>query len=163
MSEQVTLDSLEFAASGGRLAGEFALADLARLAGSLASRAGTVRYELVGRIDDEGKPRLSCKVEGTLELVCQRCLDTMFWPIATASDLRLVADEAALAEVDEPEGPELLAAQKDLSVRDLVEDEILLALPIAPKHPEGRCQLAFASGEASTRNPFAVLAHHEPI
>ncbi len=167
MSEQVTVDSLEFARSGNQLRGRFGIAALDRLQDRLSSTDGAVEYELTGYTDERGKPSLHCRVRGALNLICQRCLQPMAWKVDLDSDLVLATSEAELAEdEDDPEAPDRLLAQKDMKVQDLVEDEILLGLPLAPRHPEGQCRPSIAA-EASqedgeTASPFAALAQLKP-
>lgn len=159
MSEQVTVDSLEFARGAKSLQGSFEIASLDRLHDRLASLAGTLVYQLSGFVDGKGRPGLRCRVQGTLELVCQRCLKPMTWEADLRSELLLAASEAELAGAeDEPEAPDWLLAEKEMDVRALVEDEVLLGLPIAPKHPEGRCRAALPPQDAAAASPFAALA-----
>lgn len=159
MSEQVRVDSLEFARSAKSLQGSFEIADLDRLHDRLAAMKGKLAYGLTGYTDDKGKPGLRLEVSGTLELACQRCLQPLEWPVDLAADLLLVVTEAELTqEGEEPDSPDRLLADKDMDVRLLVEDEVLLALPIAPKHPEGRCSAASGQGEPQASHPFAELA-----
>lgn len=163
MSEQVTVDSLEFARSGKALSGKFEIAALGRLHDRLASTDGFVEYELAGYTDDKGKPSLHCRVRGALNLICQRCLQPMEWQVDLDSDLVLAMSEAELAEDEEdPEAPDRLLAQKDMKVQDLVEDELLLGLPLAPRHPEGRCQPSVPQESGEAASPFAALAQLKP-
>lgn len=156
MSEQVTVDSLEFARSGKTRSGSFQVATLERLHDQLASLDAALAYELVGQVDEKGKPGLQCRVRGTLKLTCQRCLEPMDWEVVLDSHLLLVTSEAELAE-DEPDAPDRLLAQKEMDVRALVEDEVLLGLPLAPRHAEGQCRMALTPAGADS-HPFAVLA-----
>lgn len=167
MPEQVTVDSLEFARSGKSLHGTFGIAALGRLHDRLASTDGFVEYELAGYTDDQGKPGLHCRVRGTLNLICQRCLQPMAWKADLDSGLVLAASEAELAEDEEdPDAPDRLLAQKDMKVQDLVEDELLLGLPLAPRHAEGQCgpsiSTGAAPGDGEPASPFAVLAKCKP-
>lgn len=167
MSEQVTVDSLEFARSGKALKGKFSIATLGRLHDRLSSTDGMVEYELTGYTDSNGKPGLHCRVRGALGVTCQRCLQPMEWKVELDSHLMLATSEDQLAEgEDDPEAPDMLLAQKDMNVRELVEDELLLGLPMAPMHPEGQCRRSIASGASrdggEEANPFAALAKLKP-
>ena len=163
MSEQVTVDSLDFARSGKTLSGEFAVAALDRLHDRLASPEGKIEYELSGITDSKGKLGLHCRVRGTLNLICQRCLQAMAWPIKLDSDLVLVSSEAELGEgEDDPEAPDVLLAQKELNVQELVEDELLLGMPMAPRHPEGQCGPTDIKDSKEAVSPFAALAKLKP-
>jgi uncharacterized protein len=163
MSEQVTVDSLDFARSGKQLGGEAGIANLDRLHDRLASTDGVVQYELTGYTDGQGKPRLHCRVRGTLNLICQRCLQPMEWKVNLDSDLVLVTSESELVDAeDDPEAPDRLLARKDMNVRELVEDELLLGLPLAPKHPEGQCLSTASREQGGELSPFATLAKLKP-
>lgn len=159
MPEQVTVDGLEFARGAKTLAGSFEIADLGRLHDRLASTAGQLRYELVGYLDEKGRPSLRLRVYGNLELVCQRCLKGASWPVDLASSLLLVTSQAELeAEDEDPDAPDRLPAEKAMDVLALVEEEVLLGLPIAPKHAEGECAPAPAQDLGRAQSPFAALA-----
>ena len=167
MSEQVTVDSLEFARSGKALKGKLSIAALGRLHDRLSSTDGLVEYELTGYTDSNGKPGLHCRVRGALGLICQRCLQPMEWKVELDSHLVLAMSEDELAEdEDDPEAPDTLLAQKDMNVQELIEDELLLGLPMAPRHPEGQCQRSMSSGDeqesSEEANPFAALAKLKP-
>jgi uncharacterized protein len=157
MSHQPVIDGLEFAKAGSRLQGAWPVAEFQRLRDVLRSGPGTVRYVLEGSPDAQGYPALRLKVDATLPLLCQRCLAPFEYALRGESLLRLVATQA---EVDaapiEPDGPESIMAGKEMQVRALVEDEVLLAIPIAPRHEA--CE---AGGKAAApgirQRPFAGL------
>lgn len=115
--------------------GELPVAGLARLAAALAGHDGSLRVELQARRDAAGTARLQGSIEGELELGCQRCLRRFRWPLRAAVDLRLVgseAEEKRLLHECEP----WLVEDDSLPLREIVEDEALLALPIAPRCPD---------------------------
>lgn len=163
MSEQVTVDSLEFARGAKALKGELSITALDRLHDRLASADGSIEYELTGYTDSRGKPSLHCRVRGALALICQRCLQPMEWKVELDSDLVLVTNENELAEdEDDPEAPDRLLAQKDMNVQELIEDELLLGLPLAPRHPEGQCRATGSKESGEEVSPFAALAKLKP-
>jgi len=155
------IDSLEFARSYQQLRGRVAVAELSRLADSLFETLGELDYTLAGGHDSRQRPQLELKVKGTLALVCQRCLGRLDFTLDVTSTLRVLAapsgndsvsDEGA--DVDELDG---VPADPVTSVCSLVEDEVLLALPFAPKHAEGECGLAVDAQPESGKAPFAAL------
>ncbi len=153
------MDGVEFARSAKSLRGRFEVAALDRLHDRLASTGEVLEYELTGYLDEKGKPGLHCRVRGVLQLLCQRCLQPMSWDVVLDSDLLLVVTEAELAEEgDDPEAPDRVLASRDMDVQALVEDEVLLGLPLAPMHPEGACRAAHAVSEGRSTSPFAALA-----
>jgi uncharacterized protein len=154
-----SLDALGLARSAARVEREFAVAGFARLRDRLAESAGkalaTAEFGLQG-----SWPVARLAVTADVVLACQRCLRPMQRTLASES--RLV-----FAEEGEPELPEGYDAvggdPRKLDLAALVEDELLLALPIIPQHAEGEpCELprAGAAGDEETpdvRRPFAGL------
>ena len=154
------IDSLDFARNGRDLRGEVAVADLPRLQDMLAVPEGTISYVVRGYQDKDGKPKLEVTLDGMCQLRCQRCLNALAYPVKLVSRLLLVQG----GELDEPsiEEDELdsIQADKHMDVLALLEEEILLSLPFAPKHPAGACQPVAGGLDWSEpeRKPFAVLA-----
>ena len=152
------IDSTDFARNGRELRGEVAVAEMPRLRDMLADPEGKVSYFVRGFQDKSGKPMLEVAMDGSCQLICQRCLSGFAYPVHLVSRL-LLAQEGELddSSVEDDELDSILA-DKHLDVLALLEEEILLSLPFAPKHPAGACQLA-AKGLDQPGNPaFAVLA-----
>jgi uncharacterized protein len=129
-----------------------------RIAAQLASREGVVTGSV-----ELGRERRQIVAEVTLatelQFFCQRCLQQMSMPVASQSRVALLESETGEAP---PEMETALAPEGRLRLADLVEEELLLALPAAPRHPEGQCP----SGEREvkqeefaepTQRPFASL------
>ncbi|SRR6266581_1436948 len=156
-SAAAVIDSLEFARIGGRIDGDVPVVALPRLIDLVEDDGGALSFSLVGGRNPDGKSYLQLTVEGRLRLRCQRCLRPMDWPVFSCSRLVLVApgeswpDEAAADEADPIE------ADKAQAVSALIEDEVLLALPISPRHE--RCDLPAGAGRHGDQSPFAVLAN----
>ena len=135
MAHQPVIDGLEFARSGSELHGAWPVAGFSRLRDLLRTDEGTLQYELLGVAQERGYPALRLRIVGTLQLVCQRCLGALEFPLQIDVSLGLAATQAEIdAEPLEAEGPERIVAGKEMAVRDLVEDEVLLAIPLAPRH-----------------------------
>jgi uncharacterized protein len=161
------IDSLEFAREGRGLEGEIAVAALKRLADVVVEPVGELRCSLqgVGSIRRrDGKPGLELEVSGMLRLRCQRCLQVMDFPLEVSSRLLPIAagepwpdeeDEEDRAAVPDEEW-DAIEASHEQSVLDLVEDEVLLALPIVPRHDA--CEPPAATRDEHEPSPFAVLA-----
>ncbi|HWS11208.1 MAG TPA: YceD family protein [Rhodocyclaceae bacterium] len=150
------IDSAAFAREGGRLEGEVDLAGLRRLDDVLAERTGTLHYAVTGVAVDR-ELFLDLAVRGVLRLRCQRCLEPMEFPIDLNSRFLLV--EAGQDWPDdelEEDRFDAIEANKAMDLWTLVEDDVLLALPIAPRH-EDCAQLAAAPKHADAL-PFAALA-----
>jgi len=98
---------------------------------------------------------LEVSLNGVVHLRCQRCLGDLEYPIEVSSRLKLASVEE-LDAVDDDED-EYIEASSQLDVIGLVEDELLLSLPFAPRHPGGACG-SVSEGLKQSANPFAALA-----
>ncbi|MDR2636863.1 MAG: YceD family protein [Zoogloeaceae bacterium] len=156
------LDVWRFAREGGFLEGRVPLAALTRLADLLAGEAGTVAFRLEGARGERGQARLRLVVSGTLPLVCQRCLAPLPEILAIDSLLELVAAEAAEGEPSQEEleddSLDFLPVPSDgrMALIDLIEDEILLALPVVPRHAD--CSPPVSAAAQTPPHPFAALS-----
>ena len=150
------IDGLEFAAAGERLRGMWPVGAFPRVRGLLYDDQGSVEYELRGVRDVLGRPGLALQVAGSLRLACRRCLEPV--RIALHEDARLWLARSQ-AEIDaQPlaaDGPDGIVASRDMAVRDLVEDELLLALPYAPQHEH--CPARGDAPPGTRQSPFAGL------
>jgi len=132
------------------------VAEFSRLREALRAEEGTLQYVLRGVPQERGCPVLRLKVSGALQLTCQRCLGALEFPLNIETSLLLAATQAEVdAEPLEAEGPEKIVAGPEMPVRDLVEDEVLLAIPLAPRHE--RCTGTIAEAASEERSPFAAL------
>lgn len=158
MSEQAPIDGFEFAREGRRLEGEMAVSALQRLHDVVVDTSGAVRYRIEGSIDTQRRPVLDVTVEATLPLTCQRCLERMDYELKRRSRFLLVEGGEELPDVAE-EDPETETMPVDAltDVADLVEQEVLLGLPIAPMHDEAACDAVRALPKDESPSPFAVL------
>lgn len=151
------IDSLDFAHRGGEVSGEVPVAELPRMADMLADSVGKISYVVRGLTGKDGKPQLGLILDGVCNLRCQRCLNALSYPVKLVSRLRLVTEgEVDNADIEDDE-VDSIPAEKRLDVLALLEEELLLSLPIAPKHGLGACQVA-VEGLNRSNNPFAVLA-----
>lgn len=151
------VDGMEFAREGRRLAGTVPVAALPRLADLLADAVGDLECRVCGEIGRDGKAYLALEVDGSLNLRCQRCLGTVVLPVAVRNRLLLVLPgqdwpEEELAE----DGFDAVEAGKEMALLPLVEEEVLLALPIAPRHEQ--CKPPQPAADEHEPSPFAVLA-----
>ncbi|MDR2113172.1 MAG: DUF177 domain-containing protein [Candidatus Accumulibacter sp.] len=156
MSQRVIIDSLVFAREGGSLQGRLPVAGLTRVLDMLTEAAGDLAYRLSGRLGPLGRPQLVLEVDGVLSVCCQRCLEGIGYPVRIRSLLELVEDEEALTREEmEDDSKDFLPARKELDVLALIEDEIILDLPVAPRHEN--CVLPNAGARSEELSPFAVL------
>jgi uncharacterized protein len=133
------INSVEFARDGGVLQGVVAIASMRRLQDLLVASDGRVQVDVRGSLDAERRPWLWLRVNGSVQLRCQRCLDALGLQLMLENGLRLILPGQPWPEDElEPgsgeEADDAIEAEDALSVLSLVEDEILLALPFAPMH-----------------------------
>lgn len=152
------IDSPDFAANGRQIDAQVPFAELPRLQDVLDSSLGNLHYLLQGGTDDLGRPVLDVSIDGRCQLRCQRCLQGLDYAIQHQARL-LLCDQASLDVLDDEEEEfDGILADAHLDVLALLEDEILLNLPIAPMHDPGACQVAEEkNGSKGELNPFAVL------
>lgn len=158
MSRRCVLpDPVRFAFDGRELSGRVALSGFGRLAELLAELTGEVAWSLSGYRGTDGKPFLRVAIHAEPVLRCQRCLSGLKWPFDRVSNLRLVRPGTPIGD-DELENDEFdtIEAVPDLDVIALVEEEILLALPIAPRHEH--CEPPSPAGGTEKKSPFDILA-----
>ena len=151
------IDSLDFARRGGELSGDVPVAELPRMSDILADSEGKISYILRGLAGNDGKPQLELILDGACNLRCQRCLNALSYPIKLVSKLRLVSEGEVDGSDIEDDEVDSIPAEKRLDVLALIEEELLLSMPIAPKHGSGECEIA-AESLSRSNNPFAVLA-----
>jgi uncharacterized protein len=168
---QLTVEA--FAKQGQVLAGQWPLSALARLQESThAQNAGegtdTVAWQLRGesRASRSGPPEIWLHLQATADvaLTCQRCLQPVTERISAERSFRFVHGEATAAELDAQSEEDVLALSRFLDARELVEDELLLSLPLVPRHdvcPEPLLapEATQESGtDSEQEHPFAALA-----
>jgi len=152
------IDSLDFARQGRELRGEIAVAEMPRLREFLINPQGVVKYSVRGKVGRDGNPVLELELDGSCQLRCQRCLAEMTYPVKLATRLQLVPEDE-FDEFSDDEGEmDSIAADTNLDVQGMIEEEILLSLPFAPRHPEGVCQHVAEKLNSSGKNPFLALS-----
>jgi uncharacterized protein len=159
------IDPVALIRQGRILEGTLPVTRFTRLAEQLHDSEGEVAVELHFGQFETGVQGIKGRITGELHLTCQRCLGRLTMPVAQELRLGVVESEAMIERL--PEGFEpLLVTEDRLALVDLIEDELLLALPDFPKHADKDCQAQVpvaedeAAGDNETEtgeNPFAVL------
>ncbi len=153
MSRCGVIDGLEFARTGATLAGALELADLPRLS-ELGCSIARIRYAVRGGATAQGRPGLHIEATGMLELACQRCLGTVAVPVAASAELELSESQRVVDLADDD--IDRVLASRSMSVAALVEDEVILALPMVPTHAQ--CPAGAGDSGGDRASPFAALA-----
>jgi uncharacterized protein len=157
------IDSPDFARNGLQISGEVPVAALPRLLDVLSDTQGTLQYTVRGGQDNRNALLLKIRITGNCRLCCQRCLGVIEREVLIDTQLWL-CDQAALTALDncvediEEEEFDSILADAHLDVLDMLEEEILLSLPMAPKHGIGACRVVGGDRHQEEKNPFAILA-----
>jgi len=157
-----TVDAWRMVQARRSFQGSIPLAALSRLRGSLASAEGAVTYDIEFGKNELGVANVWVRAEAGLPLTCQRSLEPFVLPVQVDARLGLIESEAE--ESGLPAGFEpLLVDNGQLRLADVVEDELILALPVVPLKP-GVAPVERVWGDNDTEtsatgsdNPFAVL------
>jgi uncharacterized protein len=173
--EPQRLDLRAFANAGESVAGETAQDALPRLRAGLLqtdAAAPAVRWQARGEwrpvVGSAPQLWLHLRAATSVALQCQRCLQPMAVALQVDRHLRFVADENEAARLDEESEEDVLVESRRFDLLELIEDELILALPIVPRHDT--CPSPLPAGAAGTedeeagQNPFARLAalRHPP-
>lgn len=160
----VFIDPKRLSQENGHLKGKFALAQMERLHADLCEIKGNVYIDWSFAFDEHRHPTIQGRVQAQLSMYCQRCLQPMEWAIDAEVALVILAE--GQEEEDLPTGYEVLTLTKTpVSLITLIEDELILALPLVAKHavcPSNEYQLpeTFSKSEKHNfqPNPFQVLS-----
>lgn len=169
------LDVRAFAQAEATLEAVEPLARFDRLSEEMMPSAGdaaVVKWQVQGQLRpaaDGREPAVWLRLQAStlVPLSCQRCLGAVQTPLEIDRWFRFVADEATAEKEDDDCEEDVLALEPRPSLHDLLEDELLMALPLVPMHdtcPEpvvmqaGDVSLLNEDDRASRKNPFAELA-----
>jgi uncharacterized protein len=181
------IDAARLFARFGRIDAAIPVARLQRLIPYLAGADGQAVVNLQFGLDPEGRKLLTGSIVANLALACQRCLQSMQLPVNSELSLLVFSDRKELEQqmslqtrenleqdvlvLDEMQVPAEGVGQ-ELDLLALIEDELILSLPLAPMHEDVNCSKAWvhirdqelredkggAGGEGGGSNPFAMLA-----
>ncbi len=158
------IDPFKFARQAEKLHGKFPVAQMKRLSDSLDSDGGDVEFELT--FDRKERARVATGSFRTdVKMVCQRCLDQVNVAIRGTIHLEFVEGEEAEGRFEDQGYETVIVKDNSLSLLELIEDEVILALPFSPLHEKGECpgstiveKLQVTNQNPDKPNPFAVLA-----
>ncbi len=161
----LTIDTDDFTRRRDTASGSMTLQQLPRLRSLLESDDGGLRWRLEGDVERsaDGSERriLRLKIDGSGSMLCGRCLAPVQVSI-DADRLFKLSETEAQAEREDPDEDryDVLARSRRFDVHELIEDEAIMALPAAPRHPE--CSMpghgADEPGGPAVEHPFAPLA-----
>ncbi len=156
----MVIDSLEFARRQDCLSGHLRLGALQRLNDVLFDADGHLDYQIAGEMAGNNA-FLKLRIGGPLRLTCQRCLGPMEFDLEVSNQVMLIESGAPWPEDGqfgglEDETCDAIEASRELDLLPLLEEEIILALPIAPRHEA--CQPPAEADLSRSVSPFAQLA-----
>lgn len=159
------LDAWRMVAARRGFEGTLPLSSMARLRDSLCDDAGEVRYTIGFDRDALGIPYVEVRAQAELPLTCQRTMERFLQPVQVVQRLALLpADtDPEAAEAGLPPGYEPLPLPADGALRpaDLIEDELILAVPVVPISPGSEAlerDWPATADEVAQASPFAALA-----
>lgn len=162
-----TLDARKAAARGVSISGALKPLDLPRFAALLADEGGEICAQLAFSRDEENRPVVQVAVEAQVSVICQRCLGPMDLSLKGENTLAVVWNDEQARHLPRHLDP-LVVSEEGCKLWELVEDELMLALPPFSYHDTEDCKKILsgyaagpADGEApgaARPNPFEVLA-----
>ena len=165
------LNVAAFTQAKAAISGEELLQNYERLAQELQAPAPdlTLKWQATGEsrtaVDGSVRPAIHLQVQANVPLTCQRCMEAVHTPIDVDRHFIFVPDEATAAAMDDDSEDDVLEMSADFNLLGLIEDEVLMALPLVPRHdvcPTGVIQSAqtddFNDVAEEKPNPFAALA-----
>ena len=159
------LDAWRMVAARRGFEGTLPLSSMARLRDALCDDAGVVRYTIGFDRDSLGIPYVEVRAQADLPLTCQRTMERFLHPVQVVQRLALLPADAdpEAAEAGLPPGYEPLLVPADGTLRpaELVEDELILAVPVVPVAPGSEAverDWPVPAAESEQASPFAALA-----
>ena len=164
------IDPLRLAQNGLKFDGQILLSDMPRLTKSLHSNSGLVDVTLEFDIDEIGTPYVKGEFTVPVSIVCERCMLPMSMELSVSCLLAMVVSEKFIDKLAEQYDPWLLENNDPISLSKVVEDELILVLPLVPRHTEA-CLPSEAwstmsdnsdynedEGDEKRVSPFAILS-----
>ena len=154
------IDAFEFCRTNGHREGVTPLTEMPRLAADCANASGEIAWSIQGGTTPQGYPTMTLSVAGPVQLVCQRCLAPFDYRIDSSTQLVLGRDDEeadGMEEVLDDESIDVIVGSHAADIRELLEDEALLALPQAPKHEVCPSTPLLDSLKSEKVSPFAGL------
>ncbi len=150
------INNLDFAKKNLSLTGKLTEVECSRLAALLNSanqQSLLIQYTLIGHAEHMSHPTLELSIEVDMPVICQRCLMSMQYPLALHF-IYAISDDAEAQDAS-ADDVDFIEPDRAMNLVDLIEDEVIAALPIAPKH-ETECGDS-KMHSVQKESPFAVL------
>ncbi|MCB1669008.1 MAG: DUF177 domain-containing protein [Pseudomonadales bacterium] len=159
------IEPRRLANQGVTLTGEIAAEQCNRLAGAVLQIIAPITASLQFDLDEQRHRVVTGEVSTQVSIECHRCLEPMAVPLSTRLSAMMVWSDDEAASVPKEFDPWVVESDS-ADIIALVEEELLLALPIVNYHPEDKCSGAagYSTGaidepeQSGRKNPFDVLA-----
>jgi uncharacterized protein len=163
----LTIEPKRLAMQGATFTGQYAIDEMQRLGALLHNKTGEISFHLNFTHDeDSGISFIMGKIQTSLNTVCQRCLGFMTLNIERSVYLGILDRHEEFLQLPDNCEP-LILDKQSVTLNDLIEDEVILALPIAPLHDLNKCSATPILKKINTENkynPFSILQRlvHKP-
>lgn len=155
------VDPWRLAERGERFSGQLELRQMPRLVEVLASLEGKASFELEFASDERRRPRIRGLIKADLVLRCQRCLELVRYLVSARLDLSVIEVLDEIARLPAEAEP-VLATDGLIRLAEVLEEELLLAVPQVPRHDQPGCTIGEGKpdqqGTVREDNPFEVLS-----
>lgn len=159
------IDPLRLAQNGLKLTGQLAVTEMPRLLQSLHSNDGMVGIDITFDVDEINTPFMRGAFTTTVSMTCERCMKAMQIDLNVHCLLAIVTSERKIEGLAEQYDPWLLESSDDVLLSSVIEDELILALPLVPRHDQA-CVPASEWSSADEMvedieekvSPFAILS-----
>lgn len=153
-----TIEPEKLAVSGERLAGTLGFDDMHRVKELILNPDGEVSFALCFDRDDKGFVRITGDIRSTLKVTCQRCLNEMEFHLANPVKIGVARDQDEMKLLPDFLEP-YVSGERVIPLHRLIEDELLLGLPMSPLHEPEMCPAVNMTREHAPgrHSPFAVL------
>ena len=160
------IDAVKLVNTNQQLNAKIDSKNLTRLKSAVTQCSDFVECEIEFHQDESKHRLMTGSINSQVSMICQRCLEEVDFSIQSRFQIGLVFNDEQAAQLPRAYEPVELDSEGRLELWEVMEDEVLLALPILPTHAEGECEMKALpepsveitdfSGKAD--NPFAVLA-----
>jgi uncharacterized protein len=130
------IDPLRLAQNGLKLSGQLSVKEMPRLLQSLLSDESIVDVDIAFDVDEISTPFMRGKFTTTVSMTCERCLTEMSVDLEVNCLLAMITNERKIEGLAEQYDPWLLESSDDVLLGSIIEDELILALPLVPRHKE---------------------------
>ncbi|MBV1789893.1 DUF177 domain-containing protein [Marinobacterium sp. D7] len=157
------VDPRKLAEREAKIEGVADVSAMPRLVSLLANDSGEVQVELSFAVDEQRLRTVSGSASGSVMLTCQRCLEPVSVDVEAEVNLAMVLNEEQAKNLPRYYDP-LIVEAEDVELLSLIEDELILSLPLVAYHDDCSVQTSFGDADEAARtqkdkpNPFSVLA-----